>query len=480
MSEVLITDESFRDGPQSVWKSRMRTLEMTGIATKVDSVGYHKVNLISAANFESAVHYLCEDPWERIRRLQALLVKTPTSLLVRGRNLFGWRRYSDDVVDRFISVLKVLGFEWMMVFDALNDMTMIERHIQTARQLNLKTIGMIAYSRSPVHTFEYYRQRAEELASFGVDAIQMADASGLLMPEEAKQFVRAGRAGLGGKPIQLEFAGHDSTGQALACYETVIKDGIDVISTVAGPLAYGESLPAILDVHDIARHEGRNANLNLANLEAVDDYFAWVAHEQGQPLQRHVTYNKDDYERYAKHQIPGGMMSHLVGQLSDLGLAERLPEVLEEAGLVRAELGYPVMVTPFSQLVAVQALMNILEKERYRTVPQELRLYVQGYYGKSPGNLDAEMQDRVAGEQPRLDPTEIFGKAMLSAFIKENGPFSSDEDMLTALFLSRSMFEAYEMRKMQAIGNEVPTPVQALAQELCKSGAIQEVQFLWQ
>lgn len=477
MKELELTDETFRDGPQSLWKSRMRTLAMTKAAPDVDDVGFQKATLISGASFEAAIHYLREDPWERIRRVKGRMHHTPSSLLVRGRNLFGWRRYSDDVVELFMRVLKRLGFDWMMVFDGLNDMRMIERHIRSASSEGMRTIGMVCYSQSPVHTFEHFRQKAAELASFGVDSIQMADASGILMPEEAKLFIRAGREGIGNRPIQLELACHDLTGQALACYEVAIHEGIDCLSTASSPLAYGQSIPSTSDVYSLAQHAGCNTSIDPSAVAKVDDYFAWIAREEKQPVEHKVRYDPQQYAEYVTHQIPGGMMSHLVGHLSDLGLHSRLPEVLQEAARVRQELGYPVMVTPFSQLVAVQALMNVLEKERYQTVPQELRLYVGGYYGKSPGPIDEEVMDRVLGDEDPVDPTDLFSQSMVADARAKEGNYGSDETLLTKLFLSASVFKQYQLQCQDVIGAEVQSPIVALIGEIASLNYINRVQI---
>lgn len=473
MSHLTFTDETFRDGPQSVWANRMRTASMLDAAPIVDACGFDRINLLSGSAFETAIVYLYEDQWERLHLLKDRIRKTDTIILVRGRNLFGWKRYSDDVVECFMRTLKQIGVDWVLIFDALNDVRNIEFHVRCAKKLGLGVLGFVTYAISPVHTPEHFVEKGREFFACGADGIVFGDASGLLTPETAKENLSLLRKEFAGK--RLEFSGHDATGLSRQCYDEALKAGVDGVFTAARPVAYGESIPATLDVVALCRDRGIESGLDDGMLDRLDDYFLWVAYQEGKPFSRRIDYDEDSFRTFAHHQVPGGMMSHLVSQLKNLNLIDKLPAVLEETGRVRAEMGFPVMVTPFSQLVTVQATFNVLEGKRYNTVPEELRLYMRGHYGRPPGAIDQNILDRVTGGQDRIDPTEVFGREMIPEFIRENGPVSSDEDMLLRMFNSRAAVEKYRANLRRVDRGDVPSPLVGLMQELTRRSDVSKV-----
>lgn len=465
-SHLTFTDETFRDGPQSVWANRMRTASMLDSAPMLDECGFDRINLISGSAFETAVVYMYEDPWERIHQLRKRIKKTDTIVLVRGRNLFGWKRYSDDVVELFMKTLKEIGVDWVLIFDALNDVRNVDFHVRCAKKLGMGVLGYVTYSISPSHTPEHFVEKSKEFVACGADGIVFGDASGLLTPETARKNFTALRKAL--PNTMLEFSGHDATGLSAQCYQEGIDAGIDGVFSTARSLAYGESIPATLDLKAMAEQSGRETRLDDAALRRVDDYFLWVAYQENRPFSRSVTPNIDSFNTFAHHQVPGGMMSHLVSQLKNLNLYDRLDEVLEETGRVREEMGYPVMVTPFSQLVTVQATFNVLEGKRYNTVPEELRLYMRGHYGQSPGQIDQNILDRVIGDNELIDPAAVFGRSMVSEFTAEHGPFSSDEDLLLEIFNSKAVVDTYRANRKSTKQGDVPSPMVGLIQELGK------------
>jgi oxaloacetate decarboxylase alpha subunit len=276
----------------------------------------------------------------------------------------------------------------------------------------------------------------------------------------------------------LAFFAHSSTGLSGACYGEAMEGGIDILKTVTLPLAYGYSLPAAIDMLHLAREKGITVRVHERRLNEIDDYFYWSAYKENKPLGQPVAFHPDEYKKFAAHQIPGGMMSNLENQLSELGLFHKMPEVLEEAARVRHELGYPVMVTPFSQLVGVQAVFNVVEGQRYRTVPQELRLYVRGAYGRPAAPIDPNVIDPIlAGDdQEPIDPSEGFQEPLVSKVRAEQGPFASDEELLLAIFNTRETMEKfYQHRKTIELHPPVQKPLAFLIKELAKRGDIKMV-----
>jgi oxaloacetate decarboxylase alpha subunit len=405
--------------------------------------------------------------------LRSRIKKTDTIILVRGRNLFGWKRYSDDVVERFMRTVKRIGIDWVLIFDALNDVRNVEFHVRCAKSMGLGVLGFVTYAISPVHTPEHFVEKSREFLACGADGIVFGDASGLLTPETARKNLSTLRRELAGQ--RLEFSGHDATGVSHECYSEALKAGVDGVFTAARPVAYGESIPATLDVVSICREFGIESRLNQEMLDRVDDHFLWVAYQEGKPLSRWVEYSETSFRAFAHHQVPGGMMSHLVSQLKNLKLIDKLPAVLQETGRVRAEMGYPVMVTPFSQLVTVQATFNVLEGKRYNTVPEELRLYMRGHYGRPPGVIDQNILDHVVGGQSQIDATDVFGLEMIPEFIRENGQPSSDEDLLLRIFNSRATVEKYQANLKRVNQGDVPSPLVGLMQELAKRPGVSKV-----
>lgn len=479
VKEVEFEDETFRTAPQSLWATRMRTETMLGIAPTVDEAGFAKACVTSGAAFETAVMYLYEDPWERLRLLRQLMPKTPLNFFIRSRNLMGWQMFPNDVVELFLTCIQRTGIEWVEVFDGLNDLSIIEWHFHVAKRLGLKTTALLSYNKSPVHTDEYFADKARELVRLGVDVVDLSDPCGVLLPERLRTLIQTVRSALEGK-AKLAFFAHSNTGISGDCYREAMEVGIDSLKTVTLPLAYGYSLPASIDMLDAARELGIRVSINERRIREIDDYFYWSAYAEKKPRGRckPVPFDPEEYKKYAAHQIPGGMMSNLENQLSELGLLDKLPEVLDEAARVRKELGYPVMVTPFSQWVGVQAVFNVVEGERYRTVPQEVRQYVRGAYGRPAAPIDPNCMDRVlaGGEKEPIDPSVNYNVPMVEKFRAENGPFKSDEELLLALFNTRqTMQKFYQNKKTIALHPVVKKPLVALIGELAKRRDIKTV-----
>jgi oxaloacetate decarboxylase (Na+ extruding) subunit alpha len=471
-----LIDETLRDGPQSLWASRVNTETLAAIAPTLDAAGFAQICVGSAALFEFAVKFLHEDPWERLRLLRAAMPRTPLRFLIRGRNLMGWRRFPNDVIDLFFGCLRRAGIDWIMVFDGLNDMRNIAHHFPAARKVGMKAAAILSFSESPVHTDEYFVGVTRDMLEIGVDAVLLYDASGILTPERTRSLVPALLRTINSR-AEFELTAHCATGLGPACLAEGLRQGVRRIFTAGRPLANADSIPATLDMLATAEQLGLETGVDAEGVRQVDEYFTWIACAEGKPLGRPVIYDPEAYRHYASHQIPGGMMSNMVRQLTDLGLGDRFSEILEEAARVRGELGYPVMITPMSQLVGVQATLNVVEGERYRTIPQELRLYARGEYGRPCAPLDPNVLDRILGPgDTPIDPTANFLDPLVDKMRAEHGPFESDEALLLAVFSSRDTLDEF-YRKRRRI-DRVPTlrsPLRALLAELARRRGVRSV-----
>jgi len=464
-------DETFRDGPQSLWATRMSTETMLEAAPLLDDAGFAKACVISGASFETAVKFLRDDPWERIRLLHHRLPQTAIDVLIRSRNLFGWSRYPDEVVELLFKCLQKRGAEWVKVFDGLNDLDAIAAHFQIAKGLGLKVSGILTFSVSPVHTDAYYENKARQLVAHGVDSITVTDASGILTAARTESLLKSIKKATSGK-IPIEFYAHACMGLAHESYRAAMKVGIDVATTAAEPLANGDSLPATRDIATIAADLGIPTGLNAGAIAKLDDYMHWAAYKAGWPAGVPVAFDPIAYERFVEHQIPGGMMSNFQNQLKEVGMMDRIDEVLHEAGRVRAELGYPIMVTPFSQFVGVQAVFNVVQGQRYKTIPKELTLYALGHYGATQAPIDPNVLDRILGGKSlrRAVPEALYGERILESFRIEAGPFASDEELLLHLFYGKPVVEAFQREQRIVLkAPSIKRPLRVLLEELAKA-----------
>lgn len=464
MGKLEFIDETLRDAHQSLWATRMTTKMIKPIARKMDETGYFMITLAGGAVFDTCVKYLGEDPWERLRLLRRLIPKTPLCFIVRGLTGIGWKLAPDDVVDLTIRTAAKNGIRGLMVFDGLNDMRNMEHPIRVGREIGLYVIGWIVYTLSPVHTDEYFEKKARELVKLGVDAVMLEDANGVLTPERTRTLIPALRRGIGKVPLILHC--HCITGLAPICYLEAIKLGVEMVATAVSPLAHGDSIPATEYIAKHATRMGCKVRLDDDLLQDTADYFTWVAKTENKPLGYMTEYDPFQYQ----HQIPGGMISNLISQLTEAGFEHRLPEVIEEVARIRQELGYPVLVTPLAQFVGVQATLNVIEGERYRTVPDEIRKYVLGHYGELAAPIEPNVLDRIAGdEQPIAGrPGEIL-EPVLDKIRVEQGPFSSDEDLLMHVLYNKQTLDKFYSE--QRSNNQIPsaiTPLSVLIKEVAK------------
>lgn len=394
-SKVRITDTTFRDGHQSVLATRMRMEDIVAIAPEMDKAGFHSMEVWGGATFDVALRFLNEDPWERPRLLKKLMPNTPLQMLVRGQNLVGYRNYPDDVVTAFINHAASVGIDIFRVFDALNDERNIETCARAIKECGKHAQLTICYSLTgpkmggPIFNLDYYVNKALIFQDMGADSICIKDMAGLIAPDDAYTLVKALKKALK-VPVQLHT--HYTSGMGSMAYLKAIEAGVDVVDTALAPFALRSGQPAIEPIVAALRGTDRDTGLDLSHLLKLGDLIEAIAPKYREFMDNTRMSVIDT--GVLLHQIPGGMISNLVMQLKQNNALNRLREVYEEIPRVRAEMGYPPLVTPTSQIVGVQAVQNVIAG-RYKLPTAQLMDYCYGLYGKPPGVIDPEVRKKV-------------------------------------------------------------------------------------
>ena len=432
MRPVHITDTTLRDAHQSLWATRMEIGDMLPILPMMDSVGYWSIEAWGGATFDSCLRFLDENPWERLRTIKKHLPNTPIQMLLRGQNLVGYKHYSDEIVTRFVGASKRNGIDVFRVFDALNDIRNVEASALAVKECGGLFEGAISYTVSPVHTLDSYLEYAQQLKDLGADTICIKDMAGMLTPFRTEKMVRALKTEIG-LPVHVHC--HYIGGMAPMNYVKAAEAGADIVDTAVVALAFGNSQPAVETIVAALKESPYDTGLDLDLLFEIAEY--WEGVRERKHLKRGIT-TLLSMEVFS-HQVPGGMMSNLVSQLEQQKALDRLPDVLAEIPKVRAEVGYPPLVTPLSQIVGTQAVMNVLTGKRWNIVPQEMRDYVRGYYGKAPGPMNTEIVDKVLGGDAPLAADIRPGSLVTTTYAEveaEVGDLAkSEEDVLMyALF----------------------------------------------
>lgn len=458
MHPLKITDTTLRDGHQSLWATRMRTEDMLPVLEKIDSIGYHSLEVWGGATFDVCLRYLGEDPWERLRIIRQRVKNTKLQMLLRGQSLVGYQHYPDDVVRAFVEKSVENGIDIVRIFDALNDLRNMEVPIEAAKKAGAHAQGTVVYTISPVHTVEHYLETALELEGMGVDSICIKDMAGLLSPYLAYELVSLFKKHLK-VPVQLH--SHYIGGLAVGAYLEAAKAGVDVIDTASVPLAFGASQPPVETVVRALQGTPYDTGLNITLLFEVAEYFDELRKELG--FERGVTRITD--MQVFEHQVPGGMISNLVSQLKDQKALHRLPEVLAEIPKVRAELGYPPLVTPTSQIVGTQAVLNVLTGERYKLVPGEVKAYVKGAYGKSPAPIPEDIRRLIIGDEPvsQERPADSL-EPMLENARKEIEEYITQEEDLLSYCLFPQVAKKFFADRKKGI-TIAPAPVNGKAKD---------------
>jgi oxaloacetate decarboxylase alpha subunit len=395
MRPVHITDTTLRDAHQSLWATRMEIGDMLPILPKMDSVGYWSLEVWGGATFDSCLRFLDENPWERLRVIKRHCQNTPLQMLLRGQNLVGYHHYSDEIVRRFVHASKRNGIDVFRVFDALNDIRNVEVAGAAVKEAGGLFEGAISYTVSPVHTIDSFLEYAQQLKDAGADTICLKDMAGMLTPFRTEKMVKALKDEIG-LPVHVHC--HYIGGMAPMNYVKAAEAGADIVDTAAVALAFGNSQPAVETIVAALKESPYDSGLDLDLLFEIAEY--WESVRERKKLKRGIT-TLLSMEVFS-HQVPGGMMSNLVSQLEQQKALDRLPDVLAEIPKVRAEVGYPPLVTPLSQIVGTQAVMNVLTGKRWNIVPQEMKDYVRGNYGKAPGPMNKEIVAKVLGGEPQL------------------------------------------------------------------------------
>ncbi len=452
---VRITDTTLRDGHQSLWATRMRTHDMLPILETMDEVGFHSLECWGGATFDAELRFLDEDPWERLRLIKKHVVRTPLQMLLRGQNLVGYRHYGDDIVRRFVYKAAENGMDIFRVFDALNDIRNFETAAAAIKETGKHFQGAVVYTISPVHSLDHYVDVARSLVDMGAGSICIKDMAALLSPYYAEQLIGRLKAEID-VPIQLHC--HYIGGLAPMTYLKAVEAGVDVIDTATVPLAFGNSQPATEMVVTALIGTPNDTELDLETLFTIAKYFEKVRIETGH--ERGVT--SLTHMQVYSHQVPGGMISNLESQLAEQNALDRLPEVLEEIPVVRAEVGYPPLVTPMSQIVGTQAVLNVLSGRRWHIVPDEMKAYLRGKYGAAPGPVSREVIQRVLGDEEPIHvrPADLVAET-LEDYRGEIGDLArSEEDLLSyALFpqTARAYLERHHIGpESDVFGTQMP------------------------
>lgn len=394
---IKITETVLRDGHQSLLATRMRTEQMIPMLEQLDDAGYYSLEAWGGATFDSCLRYLNEDPWQRLRTLKQHLKKTPIQMLLRGQNILGYSHYADDVVRSFVNRAVANGVGIIRVFDALNDIENIKVALEATKQAGAHAQGTIVYTISPYHNIESFVKLAKELADMGADSICLKDMAGLLKPYDAYQLVTKIKEAVS---IPLALHTHYTSGLASMTYLKAIEAGVDIVDCALSPFSMASSQPATEAIVAALEGQERDSGIQKEALYPIADYFRKVKSDIKEEF--HLNPNIEVDTKVLSFQIPGGMLSNLLNQLKEQGMADKFPELIEEMPRVRADLGYPPLVTPTSQIVGSMAAFNVLMGERYKMVPKEVRDLARGKYGRTPAPISAEWLPVLTGGEPLI------------------------------------------------------------------------------
>ncbi len=454
MSKIHITDVILRDAHQSLIATRMRTEDMLPICERLDRIGYWSLEVWGGATFDACLRYLKEDPWERLRQLREALPNTRLQMLLRGQNLLGYRHYSDDVVRAFVARASDNGMDVFRIFDALNDVRNLETSIEAVRATGKHAQGTICYTTSPVHGIEKFVALAKQLEDLGCDSIAVKDMAGLLTPAVTAELFDALTSAV---PLPIHLHMHATAGVAEMCHLKAIENGCRHIDTAISAFSGGASHPPTESMVAALRNTDRDTGLDLKALQEIGFYFREVRKKYHQ-FESEMT-GLDT--RVQVCQVPGGMISNLHTQLREQGSLNRIEEVLQEIPRVREDLGYPPLVTPTSQIVGAQAVLNVLTGERYKNFSNEVKLYLQGRYGRAPGPVNPLVRQQAIGNEDVIDtrPADLIDDEM-EDLREETGEFAhSEEDVLTCAMFPELGREFLQQRNTGKLVPEVLEPV---------------------
>lgn len=465
MSEkkLLITETILRDAHQSLAATRMRTDEMLPAAGLLDSIGYWSAECWGGATFDSCLRFLNEDPWERLRRIRRAMPNTKLQMLLRGQNLLGYKHYADDVVDAFVRLSIKNGIDVVRVFDALNDMRNLECAIKSVKKYKGICEACFSYTTSPVHDEAYFVALAGEMEAAGADTICIKDMAGLLLPSAASSLVKELKKHIS-VPIHLHT--HNTAGTGTLTLMAAAQAGVDIVDCALSPLGSGTSQPATESVVAALQGTERDTGLDLKKLTKAAAHFQGVAQRlaqdgffvPGQVLRPDV--------KALIYQVPGGMLSNLLSQMKNANAMDKFDDVLAEVPRVRADFGYPPLVTPTSQIVGTQAVLNVLQGERYRSFTKESRALLRGEYGRLPGEINREIQRQALGDEELITvrPADLI-EPELEKFQEESRDFARSEEDVLSYALFPQVAEKFLRERNNGGGTKEPAPAPAPAKK---------------
>ena len=452
--KITVTDTILRDAHQSIIATRMRTEDMLPICGKLDQVGYWSLEVWGGATFDACVRFLKEDPWERLRQLKAALPNTRLQMLLRGQNLLGYRHYSDDVVRAFVAKAAVNGIDVFRIFDAMNDVRNLRVAIEAVKAAGKHAQGTIAYTTSPVHTVAAFVEQAKAMQAMGIDSIAIKDMAGLLTPYSTFELVKALKAEV---DLPVFVHSHDTAGMGSMCQLKAIEAGADHIDTAISSFAWGTSHPGTESMVAALRGSEFDTGLDLELIQEIGMYFHAVRKKYHQFESEFTAVDT----RVQVNQVPGGMMSNLANQLKEQGALNRINEVFAEIPRVREDLGFPPLVTPTSQIVGTQAVFNVLAGERYKTITNEVKLYLQGRYGLAPAKVNEQLRKQAIGSEEVIEvrPADLL-KPEMAKLREEIGTLAkSEEDVLTYAMFPDIGRKFLEERAAGTLTPEVLLPI---------------------
>ena len=431
--KVKITETAFRDAHQSLLATRMRTRDMVPIIEEMDKVGYHAIEAWGGATFDTCIRFLNEDPWERLRILKENFTETPLQMLLRGQNLLGYKHYADDIVTKFVEKSYENGIDIFRIFDAMNDIRNMQQSIKVAKEQGAHVQGTISYTISPVHTIDKFVEFAKELEALECDSIAIKDMAGLITPSVVFELVSRLKEET---DLLVNLHSHCTSGMTPISYYAACQAGVDILDTAISPIAWGTSQPPTESIVASLQGTEFDTGLDLKALNQIKKYFETLR-------EKYEGYIDPISERIdtdvLMYQIPGGMLSNLISQLKQQNALDRYQDVLEEMPRVRKDMGYPPLVTPTSQIVGIQAVMNVINGERYKIVSNEVKDYMKGFYGRAPAPINQEIAKKIIGDEERITcrPADLI-EPEYENFKKEGeelGIIKKEEDVLTLAML---------------------------------------------
>lgn len=448
--KVLITETILRDAHQSQSATRMKTEEMLPMAEALDSIGYYSIEMWGGATYDSCLRFLNEDPWERLRLLKKAMPNTKLQMLLRGQNLLGYKHYSDDVVDKFVELAVKNGIDIIRIFDALNDTRNMKRAMEATKKYGAICEAAISYTTGEVFTNEYYVNLALELEKMGADVICIKDMANLLLPYKAYELVKSLKSAV---KVPIHLHTHNTSGTGDMTLLKAIEGGVDIVDTALSALGNGTSQPATEPLVATLRDTEYDTGLDLNKLNEINKHFKTVAERLKADGFLNEKVLKVDINTLM-YQVPGGMLSNLIGQLKQQNAEDKYLDVLAEVPNVRRDLGYPPLVTPTSQIVGTQAVLNVLSGERYKMVTKETKDVLRGKYGRLPVAPDPDVVKKILGEEEPITcrPADLIAPEYEQYKAEIAEYYEKEEDVLSYAMFPQVALNYFKYRKAQKTG----------------------------